>query len=255
MMRLLLWLAAHTVYRINITGADNVPAKGGALLVPNHVSMADAALLIAATDRPVRFLMFKDRYEHPLIKPFAKILRVIPISSQQRPRELIQSLREATRSIKEGELVCIFPVGQMTRIGQMPFRRGMERIMKDVEAPIIPVNLDGIWGSIFSFERGRFLWKLPRRIPYPVSVTFGQPLPSSATSQAVRTVVQELGSAAFASRKRYMKPIHRTFIKTARRYALRFAMADGQTPKLGFGGALVRTIFLARRLRAVGGPR
>ena len=252
MLRLLLWLAAHTVYRINITGADNVPAKGGALLVPNHVSMADAALLIAATDRPVRFLMFKDRYEHPLIKPFAKILRVIPISSQQRPRELIQSLREATRSIKEGELVCIFPEGQMARIGQMlPFRRGMERIMKDVDAPIIPVNLDGIWGSIFSFERGRFLWKLPRRIPYPVSVTFGQPLPSSVTSQDVRTVVQELGSAAFASRKRYMKPIHRTFIKTARRYPLRFAMADGQTPKLGFGGALVRTIFLARRLRAV----
>lgn len=252
MLRLLLWLAAHTVYRIKITGAENVPAKGGALLVPNHVSMADAALLIAATDRPVRFLMFKDMYEHPLIKPFAKILRVIPISSQQRPRELIQSLREATKSIREGELVCIFPEGQMTRIGQMlPFRRGMERIMKDVDAPVIPVNLDGVWGSIFSFERGRFLWKLPRRIPYPVSVIFGKPLPSSTTSQDARTVVQELGSSAFESRKRYMKPIHRTFIKTARRYPLRFAMADGQTPKLRFAGALVRTIFLARRLRSV----
>ena len=251
MLRLLLWLAAHTVYRIKITGAENVPAKGGALLVPNHVSMADAALLIAATDRPVRFLMFKDMYEHPLIKPFARILRVIPISSQQRPRELIQSLREATKSIREGELVCIFPEGQMTRIGQMlPFRRGMERIMKDVDAPIIPVNLDGVWGSIFSFERGRFLWKLPRRIPYPVSVIFGKPMPSATTSQDARTVVQELGSAAFESRKRYMKPIHRTFIKTGRRYPLRFAMADGQTPKLRFAGALVRTIYLARRLRS-----
>src|SRR6185437_10198513 len=169
MLRLLLWLATHTVYRIEVTGRENVPTKGGALLVPNHVSLADAALLIASTDRPVRFLMFKEIYDHPLIKPFARILRVIPISSQQRPRELIQSLREATRSLKEGELVCIFPEGQMTRIGQMlPFRRGMERIMKDVDAPVIPVNLDGVWGSIFSFERGRFLWKFPRRIPYPV---------------------------------------------------------------------------------------
>lgn len=252
MLRLLLWLATHTLYRIDVTGRENVPAKGGALLVPNHVSMADAALLIASTDRPIRFLMFKDMYERPWLKPFLKILRVIPISSQQRPRELIQSLREATKSIREGELVCIFPEGQMTRIGQMlPFRRGMERIMKDVDAPIIPVNLDGVWGSIFSFERGRFLWKLPRRIPYPVSVTFGRPLPSNATSQEARTVVQELGSTAFASRKRYMKPIQRTFIRTAKSYRWRFAMADGQTPKVRFGGALVRTIYLAWRLRTV----
>ncbi|HEU5414215.1 MAG TPA: acyl-[ACP]--phospholipid O-acyltransferase [Candidatus Angelobacter sp.] len=252
MLRLLLWLATHTLYRIDVTGRENVPVKGGALLVPNHVSMADAALLIASTDRPIRFLMFKDMYERPWLKPFLKILRVIPISSQQRPRELIQSLREATKSIREGELVCIFPEGQMTRIGQMlPFRRGMERIMKDVDAPIIPVNLDGVWGSIFSFERGRFLWKVPRRIPYPVSVVFGTPLPSTATSQEARTVVQELGSAAFTSRKRYMKPIQRTFIRTAKRYRWRFAMADGKTPKVSFGSALARTIYLARRLRTV----
>jgi acyl-[acyl-carrier-protein]-phospholipid O-acyltransferase / long-chain-fatty-acid--[acyl-carrier-protein] ligase len=252
MLRLLLWLATHTLYRIDVSGRENVPAKGGALLVPNHVSMADAALLIASTDRPIRFLMFKDMYERPWLKPFLKILRVIPISSQQRPRELIQSLREATKSIREGELVCIFPEGQMTRIGQMlPFRRGMERIMKDVDAPIIPVNLDGVWGSIFSFERGRFLWKVPRRIPYPVSVVFGTPLTSTATSQEARTVVQELGSIAFASRKRYMKPIQRTFIRTAKRHRWRFAMADGHTPKVSFGSALARTIYLARRLRTV----
>lgn len=252
MLRLLLWLATHTLYRIDVTGRENVPAKGGALLVPNHVSMADAALLIASTDRPIRFLMFKDMYERQWLKPFLKILRVIPISSQQRPRELIQSLREATKSIKEGELVCIFPEGQMTRIGQMlPFRRGMERIMKDVDAPIIPVNLDGVWGSIFSFERGRFLWKVPRRIPYPVSVVFGTPLPSSATSQEARTAVQELGSAAFTSRKRYMKPTQGNFIRTAQRCRLRFAMADARTPKVSFGSALARTIYLARRLRRV----
>src|SRR3989442_12352799 len=129
-------------------------------------------------------MMFKDTYEHHVIKPFAKIVRVIPISSQQRPREMIYSLREATQALRDGELLCIFPEGQMTRIGQMlPFRRGLERIMKGVEAPIISVYIDGVWGSIFSFAGGKFLWKFPRKIPYPVQVTFGPPLPSSSPAQ------------------------------------------------------------------------
>src|ERR1700730_5290387 len=250
LLRLLLWIATHTLYRLDIAGRSHVPARGGALLVPNHVSMADAAFLIASLDRPVRYLMFKGSYDHPLVKPFAKILRVIPIASDQGPREMIHSLREATQALQNGELLCIFPEGQMTRIGQMlPFRRGMERIMKGVDVPIIPVNLDGVWGSIFSFAGGRFLWKVPRHLPYPVRVTFGEPLPSTATAQEARQAVQDLGAEAFERRKRHMKPLPRTFLYTARRHPFRFAMADGQTPKLSFFAVLARTLFLARRPR------
>ncbi len=221
LLRLLLWIATHTLYRIHLTGRENLPAKGGALLVPNHVSMVDAVLLIASIDRPIRFLMFKGSYDHWLVKPFAKIMGVIPISSQLRPRELIHSLRTATQALHDGEVVCIFPEGQMTRIGQMlPFRRGMERIMKGVDAPIIPVNLGGVWGSIFSFERGRFLWKLPHRIPYPVTVTFGKPMAPTTGAQEVRQAVQELGAEAYLARKRYMRTLHRSFV------------ADGATSSL-----------------------
>ena len=196
--------------------------------------------------------MFKGSYDHPFVKPFAKIMGVIPISSQLRPREMIQSLRTATQALKDGEIVCIFPEGQMTRIGQMlPFRRGMERIVKGVDVPIIPVNLGGVWGSIFSFDKGKFLWKLPRRIPYPVTVTFGKPMPSSTGAQEVRQAVQELGADAYQLRKRYMRPLHRSFVQTARRHPFRFAMADGRTPKVSFGSALARTVFLARRLRSI----
>jgi len=250
LLRLLLWTATHTLYRLDVVGRENVPARGGALLTPNHVSMADAAFLIASIDRPVRFLMFRGSYEHPLVKPFAKILGVIPIASDQGPREMIHSLRQATEALKNGEVVCIFPEGQMTRIGQMmPFRRGMERIIKGVDVPIIPVNLDGVWGSIFSFAGGRFLWKFPRRIPYPVRVTFGKPLPSTTTSQEVRRVVQDLSAEAFERRKKRMHILPETFAYTARRHPFRFAMADGQRPKLNYFSALVGALVLARRMR------
>ena len=250
LLRLLLWLATHTLYRLDVKGRERVPARGGALLAPNHVSMADAVFLIASLDRPIRFLMFKDIYEHPLIRPFAKILGVIPISSNQSPREMIHSLREATQALQSGELVCIFPEGQLTRIGQMlPFRRGMERIMKGVDAPIIPVHLDGVWGSIFSFAGGRFLWKFPRHIPYPIRVTFGTALPPTATAVDVRRAVQDLGAEAFERRKKHIQTLPRSFIHTARRHPRRFAMADGQRPRVTYFAALTGVILLARRLR------
>jgi len=250
LLRLLLWIATHTLYRLDVAGRENVPVRGGALLTPNHVSMADAVFLLASIDRPIRFLMFRGSYEHPLVKPFAKILGVIPIASDQGPREMIHSLRTATEALKNGELVCIFPEGQLTRIGQMmPFRRGMERIIKGVDVPIIPVNLDGVWGSIFSFAGGRFLWKFPRRIPYPVRITFGKPLPPTTPAVEVRRAVQDLGTEAFARRKKRMHTLPQTFAYTARRHPFRFAMADGQRPKLNYFSALVGTLVLARRLR------
>jgi len=250
LLRLLLWIATHTLYRLDVVGRENIPARGGALLTPNHVSMADAVLLIASIDRPIRFLMFKGSYDHPLVKPFAKILGVIPIASDQGPREMLHSLREATDALRRGELVCIFPEGQMTRIGQLlPFRRGMERIVKGVDVPIIPVNLDGVWGSIFSFSGGRFLWKFPRRIPYPVGVSFGAPLPSTSGAQEVRRSVQDLGAQAFARRKKRMHTLPQSFLYTARRHPFRLAMADGPRPKLSYFSALVGTLIFARRLR------
>jgi acyl-[acyl-carrier-protein]-phospholipid O-acyltransferase / long-chain-fatty-acid--[acyl-carrier-protein] ligase len=250
LLHLLLWIAAHTVYRLDLRGQDNIPRTGGALLTPNHASWVDPILLIATTDRPIRFLMFKGVYEHPLLKPFAKILEVIPIASDQSPRELIHSLREASEALRNGELVCIFPEGEITRIGQMlPFRHGLERIIKGIDVPIIPVNIDGIWGSIFSFSGGHFLWKWPRTIPYPVRVTYGKALPPTASVSEVRQAVQELGVDAFQRRRRYMKTLTRSFVSAARRHPRRFAMADGKTPKITFGDSLVKTIFLALRLR------
>ena len=127
------------------------------------MSFVDALLLIASTERPIRFLIVKDIYDHPLIKPFVKLARAIPISTESHPREMIKSLRKANEAVRAGEVVCIFAEGQLTRIGQLlPFRHGMTRVIRNTGAPIIPVCIDGIWGSIFSFSGGRFFWKMPR---------------------------------------------------------------------------------------------
>jgi acyl-[acyl-carrier-protein]-phospholipid O-acyltransferase/long-chain-fatty-acid--[acyl-carrier-protein] ligase len=252
LLRFGLWLLTRTLYRVRVLGRENIPAKGGALFVCNHVSFVDALLLIASTDRRVRFVLFAGIYELPYVKPFARILGAIPISSAQRPRDLIKSLRTASEAIRAGDVVCIFAEGQITRIGQLlPFRRGMEQIMKDVEAPIVPVALDGVWGSIFSFEKRRFVWKWPRRIPYPVTVSFGPPMPARATASEVRQAVQELLAAAWPHRRGRMRPLPQAFVRSARRYPFRFAMSDAQTPKVSFGAALVKAIFLARRLKKV----
>ncbi len=249
LLRFLLWILTHTIYRIHIEGRENIPSRGGALFVSNHLSLVDGLLLIASTDRRVRFIIFKDIYDHPLVKPWAKILKCIPISSTLRPRDMIHSLRSATEMIQQGRVVCIFAEGQITRIGQLlPFRRGFERIMKGVDAPIVPVNLDGVWGSIFSYEKGRFLWKMPRTVPYPVTVTFGKPMPSTATAFEVRQAVQELQSGAYAHRKPRMSTLHRAFVRTARRHPRRFFAADFRTEHMTFGRALIGAVVLARRL-------
>jgi acyl-[acyl-carrier-protein]-phospholipid O-acyltransferase/long-chain-fatty-acid--[acyl-carrier-protein] ligase len=251
-LRFVLWFLTRTIYRIRVVGRENIPTKGGALFVCNHLSLVDGLLMLASTDRNVRFMLLKSHYELPWIKPFARMLGVIPISSEQRPRDMLKSLQAASEAIKNGEVVCIFAEGQITRIGQlMPFRRGFERIMKDVDAPIIPVALDGVWGSIFSFEGGRFIWKWPRRFPHPITVNYGQPMPHSATPFEVRQSVQELMAEAWAYRKKHMKTLHRAFVRTARTHPLRFAMADAQNPKVRFGAVLMRTIFLARRLKKI----
>ena len=248
--RLILFFATHTIYRLKVMGRDNFPERSGALLVCNHMSFVDAALLIASTDRPIRFLIYQGIYDNKIVKPFAQMMKAIPISSEQRPRDMIRSLHVASDALRNDEIVCIFAEGQITRTGQLlPFRRGLERIMKGVEVPIIPVNLDGVWGSIFSFERGRFLWKVPRRIPYPVTVSFGAPMPPESTAIQVRAAVQELHAEAFQRRKSRMKTLDRAFVRTARLHPLRFMMADGKTPKVSFGSALVKTMYIARRLR------
>jgi acyl-[acyl-carrier-protein]-phospholipid O-acyltransferase/long-chain-fatty-acid--[acyl-carrier-protein] ligase len=248
-LRLLLILATHSFYTLRVVGRNHVPEKGAALLVPNHVSFIDGLLLIASLDRPVRFVVDAEYFNHPLLKPFMKAMGAIPISSSEGPRVVLRALRDAGRDLDQGELLCIFPEGQITRTGMMlPFRRGFERILKGRSAPIIPVHLDRVWGSIFSYAGGRFVWKWPERIPYPVTVSFGAPLPPGTPIHEVRHAVQALGESSWALRKTDRRPLHHAFVRTMRHRPLRVAFADATCPRLSRLQALTRAVVLARAL-------
>jgi len=254
LMRFIAITLTHTIYRIHIVDGERVPSEGEALLVCNHVSLADALFILASTDRQVRFLVAEKVAEHPILKPLLRLMRVIPISSTGGPRVILKAMREAAASLDRGEVVCLFPEGEITRTGMLlPFRQGFERIVKGRTTPIIPVHLDGVWGSIFSRERGRFVWKIPRKIPYPVTVSFGEPLPTGSTAFEVRQAVRDLGADAWTLRKASRPLLHRSFIRTARRRPRAFAYADPTRRRVSRFEALVGSIAMARRLRTIWG--
>ncbi len=250
-VRLCLVLLTNTFYRLKIVGQQHLPTEGGFLLVPNHVSFIDGLLLVTSLDRPIRFIVDSRYYHHPLLRPLAKIMQAIPISSSGAPREILHALRLAGRLLDEGEVVCIFPEGQITRTGGLlPFRSGFERILKGRETPIIPVHLDRVWGSIFSFIKGRFITKWPDRIPFPVTVSFGQPLPATTSATEVRSAVQALGEEAWMLRRSECRPLHHSFIRAMRRHPFQFAFGDQTKPHVSCWQALVGSLSLARALKS-----
>ncbi|MEO5954337.1 MAG: acyl-[ACP]--phospholipid O-acyltransferase [Nitrospiraceae bacterium] len=249
-LRLVLVIFTNTFYRLRLVGQDHVPQSGGALLVPNHMSFVDGFLLMAAVDRPIRFVVDAAYATHPLFKRLMTAMNVIPISSAGSPRVILQALRSAGQALDDGEIVCIFPEGQITRTGTLlPFRRGFERIAKGRTVPVIPVHLDRIWGSIFSFTNGRFVAKWPERVPYPATVSFGAPQPSSTPAYELRRLVRELGETAWYLRKPDQETLHRSVVRAWRRHPLTFALADSSRPHMSALQALIGTITLARILR------
>jgi len=192
LIRFLVWLLTHTFYKIRIIGRVNVPKEGGALLVCNHVSYVDGFIVTACIQRFIRMMVAREFYNMKLINLLFRAMKVIPISPKDGPKKMAESLSKASEYLRQGELVCIFAEGGITRTGNLlPFGKGMERVMKSVDVPIIPVHLGHVWGSIFSFEGGKFLRKVPRYIPYPVTVSFGKPMKSNSKTFQVRQTISE----------------------------------------------------------------
>jgi acyl-[acyl-carrier-protein]-phospholipid O-acyltransferase/long-chain-fatty-acid--[acyl-carrier-protein] ligase len=248
-IRFIVWLASHTFYRVRVFGRENLPEKGGALLVANHVSWLDGILLIITSSRPLRMIAYADYVNSGPIGWLARLFQVIPIKVSEGPKALVQSLRSAREAILNGELVCIFAEGEITLTGQLqPFQRGMMRVIQGTSAPIIPVYLDELWGSIFSFRGGKFFWKRPRHWPYPVSISFGTPLTDPDNVNQVQQAVQNLGIESMQNRKSRQMVLPRQFLRQCRTCLFRLKVADSSGAELTGGRLLTGTLAFKRLL-------
>ncbi len=250
LIRFVLWMVTHTIYRIRIVGREHIPLSGPALLVCNHVAHVDGLIVGSCIQRFVRFLVFEGYYNHWAFHRLLRMMKAISISNQH-PREALRALDNAREELEQGHVVCIFVEGAVTRTGNLhPIRRGYERIVEDLDVPIIPVHLDRLWGSIFSFEGGRFYWKLPRKIPYPVTVSFGEPLKATATAQDIRLALQILGAEAVDYRRSKTDLLQYRFLDTAKRQPFTFCMADSSGKNLNNIQTLAAGLMIARRIRS-----
>lgn len=248
-IQMVFWVFGKVAYRMKVYGRENVPLTGGALLVPNHVSWVDGILLILATPRPVRFIAYADYVNHPRLSWLARVFQVIPIKADGGPKALIQSLKSARQAVEDGHCVCIFAEGTLTRTGQMqPFQPGFLKIVQGTNAPVIPVYLHGMWGSIFSYRGGKFFWKWPRRWPYPISVVFGEPIAHAESVDQVSAAVRELGVAAVEFDKARTMIPQRGFIRTCRRRWNADKVLDSTGQKLTGGKLLIASMCLRREL-------
>lgn len=179
LLRLVVWGLVHSIYRIERDALENIPARGAALLVCNHVSFVDALLIAAVSPRPVRFVMDHRIYATPLLNLLFRASRAIPIAPAQQDARLLEQAYDAiAHALEQGELVCIFPHGRITHDGNIKaFKPGVERIVRRTPVPVIPLALRGLWGSYFSRHAGHAMRGVPRRLWSRLAVVSGEPVP------------------------------------------------------------------------------
>src|SRR5436190_5485312 len=254
-IRFVVWLMSLTLYRVRVFGRANLPREGGALLVSNHITWIDGILLMLTSSRPIRMIAWAPNLEsRKWLKRLSELFGAIPIDPLK-PKKIVAALRSAREAIEKGDLVCIFPEGGLSRTGQVQtFKPGLMRILEGTDAPVVPVYLEGLWGSIFSFKGEKFFWKWPERLPYPMSIHFGQPIRDADDVFAIRQAVLELGSEATEQSMQSTMLVTQSFIRQCKLRKRKPKIADSTGTELTGGDTLLRALVLRRLLRRVLSP-
>ena len=241
-------LVASLFYRVTAHGQHWLP-DGGFLLLPNHLSWIDAVMLQIACPRPIRFVIDAEIFKTRWLNPVFRAVGALPISAKRAK----DAVRDAADAIKAGEIVCIFPEGELSRSGMLlKLKRGYELIARTADCPVIPVWLDRLWGSIFSFVEGKYFFKWPRRLPYPVTVAFGEPIPvEKADIAMVRERFLELGEFCYQQRPDLEGHLARACLRGLKKNQWRTAVIDGTDHSALTGGSLLAAaIALSRHVKA-----
>ncbi|MDX1963402.1 MAG: MFS transporter [Pirellulales bacterium] len=252
-VRFVVWLVTSVLYRIKLTGAENIPASGPVLLTSNHVSWLDAVVIILTCPRPIRMFAWAGNFENKLMRTLAEQWGVILVTAN--PKSIIRALKTANEALKNGEVVCLFPEGEISRTGNLQtFKPGMMKILDGTNAPVVPVYLDQLWGSIFSFDDGKFFWKWPRQWPYPVGVHYGAALLNVTDISQTRNAVLRLGAQAVRERTQARTSIGYEGLIGCFRKKFRPKFSDTTGASLTGAATVTRALILRRVLRRILGP-
>jgi len=186
LMRFIAWIVISIVYRIRPTGLENIPRKGAAIVVCNHVSYIDPIILAGCIRRPMRFVMWYKIFQMPLLNFIFRTMKAIPIAGAREDKKIMDDAFELVDAeLAKGNLVCIFPEGAITKDGEIArFRPGIDKVIARRPVPVIPVALSHLWGSWFSRKQSGGLRKIPGRLFARVPVTVGEPVPASEVTAA-----------------------------------------------------------------------
>ncbi|MCM2277033.1 MAG: MFS transporter [Oligoflexia bacterium] len=198
LLRFLAWMLTNFMYRVRLLGAENIPATGGLVIVSNHVSFIDWLIIYGMIRRPVRFVMDYNYIPSAFGRFLTRHAKVIPIATAKEDTAVLrQAFERIAAELRDGNVICIFPEGRITHTGEIqPFRPGIEKILADTPVPVVPVALQGLWGSIFSREGGRAIFKRPRGFWSRVGLNVGRPLqPNAATANALFEEVKRLSQS------------------------------------------------------------
>jgi 1-acyl-sn-glycerol-3-phosphate acyltransferase len=209
LLRFVAWILSRTLYRLTVTGHERVPETGALVVVCNHVSFVDFLVLAGSVRRPIRFVMDHRIAATPVVSLLFKQGKTIPIAPEREDKATMErAFERIAEELREGEVVCIFPEGKLTKDGAMnPFKAGIERILRETPVPVVPMALHGLWGSMFSrAQRSRHQRpvKLPRAFRPQLSLVIGEPVPpeqasAAALEERVRTLLVQAGGPASAA--------------------------------------------------------
>ena len=228
LLRLLFKVIALFRYHLRIHGVENFPKDGAALLLGNHVSYIDWMVLSIASPRRVSFVIERTLYEKWYLKSFLKFFGVIPIST----RASKDSFKAVKERLSQGKIVCIFPEGALTRNGHLgKFQKGFELITKDVDVPIIPFYIRGLWGSRFSYAHEKLKYNVSLR-ERDIGVSFGKPLPANTKAPELKRAIFELQIESWSKYVDSLKPIQQSWLKMAKMQGEKLCVADSTGTEL-----------------------
>ena len=236
------------LYRKRVVGLENLPREKGCVIVSNHVSYIDGILLLWMLPRNVRWIVDAENFETSYRKFLGSAFDTIMMTAN--PKSIARAVRAARNGLKSGDVIGLFAEGTISRTGQLQaFKPGLNSILKGSDAPVIPMWLDGMWGSIFSYSGGKFFFKWPQKFRRELTLYIGEPLETSTPLSQVRSEVQALGARATIEHRREFPLLAKRVMRVWRKRGRGLQAADSLGQESGGREMLIRSLALRRVLR------